>query len=95
MKSFPIYNCAGRTQAPRPGGIEAGRGLTRRSEATMAQGDDAFDSREVQSDIERIRKRLKRLDQERRDAVDQLEQAMKRADETIARHDSGGLETPK
>jgi hypothetical protein len=53
----------------------------------MEQGDDAFDSREVQFDIERIRQRLKRLDRERREAVEQLERAMKRADETIARRE--------
>jgi hypothetical protein len=54
----------------------------------MEQGDDAFDSREVQFDIERIRQRLKRLDRERREAVEQLERAMKRADETIARREA-------
>jgi hypothetical protein len=53
----------------------------------MDQGDEAFDSREVQSDIDRIRERLKRLDAERRAAVEQLERAMKRADETIKRRD--------
>jgi hypothetical protein len=53
----------------------------------MHGDDEPFDARELQSDIERIRGRLKRLDEERRAAVEQLEQAMKRADETMARRD--------
>jgi hypothetical protein len=41
--------------------------------------EDEFDSRAVSADIQRIRDRLKRLDEERQQTVEQLEQALNRA----------------
>jgi hypothetical protein len=49
--------------------------------------DESFDSGQVQSDITRIREKLKRLDAERKAAVEQLQQAMARADATMARRE--------
>jgi hypothetical protein len=51
----------------------------------MPTSGEPFDSDEVQSDITRIRAKLKRLDDERKAAVEALDKAMKRAERTIAR----------
>jgi hypothetical protein len=51
----------------------------------MPTSGDEFDSNEVHSDITRIRAKLKRLDDERKAAVEALDKAMKRAERTIAR----------
>jgi hypothetical protein len=48
---------------------------------------ESFDSGELKSDIARIRERLQRLDAERKAAVEQLRQAMARADATMARRE--------
>jgi hypothetical protein len=57
----------------------------------MPTSGDQFDSDEVQSDITRIRAKLKRLDDERKAAAEALDNAMKRAERTIARRNE---ETP-
>jgi hypothetical protein len=51
----------------------------------MPTSGDQFDSDQVQSDITRIRAKLKRLDDERKAAIEALDKALKSAERTIAR----------